>query len=213
MSLYKKYLAESYKEYNYRIKTVAPLSQVNMDKIENVLRKYDMKSITNPRVTPVQENPLEFYNIHNHEVYIVDVVTGMPASTFNLQNELKQVLDVPLDYIVVRADNDPIELYTEQITQEKTDYEVKLSTDPEYNADEGYEETAFGDDYNQQFLSRIGKARMKIESEVKDDNAEFNKDIAGVKPHYGTVSSTTADKKAPTGNYDTEGLDMKNKIR
>lgn len=184
MSLYKKYLEESLKEYRYRIKTVFPLETNEQNKIESVLRKYDLKDVSAPRRTPLQEHPLEFNNISNREVFIVDAVLGMPASAQQLHSELYDALDVPGGELVVRSDSDPIELQTEQLNNEE-EYETKLSTDPNYQGKEQVEgEAPYGDEYNQKFLSRIARAKAKVDSDVSSENAEFNKDMPGVKPAY-----------------------------
>lgn len=214
MSVYKQYLKESTKEYHYRIKTLVPLEEEQMNAIETVLRKYDLKDSSKARRTPLQEHPLEFYNQKNKEVYIVDTVLGMPASTYVLQQELKEVLKTTEEAIVVRADNEPIEVYTQQLldADEKEKF-VKLSTSGEYNTDEKItEEPDFGDSYNEKFLSRIARTRIKIESEIADEGAKFNDGIDGVKPFYGTPSKKDTGKVAPLGNYDDEA-DIKNGIR
>lgn len=211
MSLYKQYLQESYKEYNYRIKTVVPLDSKKMDCIERVLDKYDLKDITSPRRTPIQENPLEFYDVFNTEVYILDTTLGMPASPYVLQQEMKNALMVPEEHIVIRGDNDPIELYTKQLNDEKEFLEngekrkPRLSTNEEYDDDEQIkEEPGYGDAYNEKFLSRIARARMDIKTDVKSENAEFNKDQPGVKPHYGGQVKSEVKGVAPEGNYDND---------
>ena len=187
MSKFKQYLNESYKEYKFRIKTIVPLDSAAMDKIEYVLNKYDMTDISAPRETPIQEIPLEFYEIQNTSVFIIDAVTSMPIAPHILLQQLKDILDIPEKFIVVRGENDPIEIYTQEM-KDKADkpYITKLSTDPDYNDDEkSDEEPAFGDEYNKKFLSRIARAKHVVETDVKPENAAFNKDHDGVKPHYG----------------------------
>lgn len=211
-SVYKQYLKESTKEYHYRIKTLVPLEEDQMNAIETVLRKYDLKDSSKARRTPLQEHPLEFYNQKNKEVYIVDTVLGIPASTYVLQQELKEVLRTTEDAVVVRADNEPLEVYTQQLLDDE-EKEVRLSTDEEYNADEQLTgDPDFGDSYNEKFLSRIARTRIKIESEIADEGAKFNDGIDGVKPFYGTPSKKDAGKVAPLGNYDDDS-DLKNGIR
>lgn len=206
MSVFKKYLAESYKEYNYRIKSILPLTDQAMDMIESVLRKYDLKDITNPRKTPLQEHPLEFYNERNKEVYIVDVTLGMPMSSYVLHAELKEALNTYESSIVVRSENDPIEIQT-QMEKEKEgkEYETKLSTESDYHDSEQIkEEPAYGDDYNQKFLSRIAKAKIALATDVAKDDSEFNRDHDGVKPHYGKAASDNSIDLAKNGNFDDE---------
>ena len=210
MSMFKDYLHESIKEYSYRIKAICVIDDDALDKLDSVLRKYDLLDISNVHITQLQEHPLEFYNERNKQVYIVDVTLGMPISSYVLRSELQEVLNTYESAIIVRAENDPIELQTQEIENKKDkEYETKLSTNSEYNEDEQiHEDPAYGDDYNKKFLSRIERAQLKIKSEVKSDNAEFNKGHDGVIPHYGKQSKDSSDV-AKTGNFDDTGK-MKN---
>ena len=213
MSIFKDYLNESIKEYNYRVKTISILDNEAMDKMESILRKYDLKDVSSARKTPLQEHPLEFYNERNKEVYIVDVTLGMPISAHVLRSELQEVLGVYEGSIVVRAENDPIELQTQDINNDD-EYKVKLSTESEYNADEQIEEDpSYGDDHNQKFLSRIARARIQMRSDVAAEKAAFNKGHDGVTPHYGNAGDNSVKgDMARTGNYDDE-RNTKNGVR
>ena len=214
MSMFKQYLQENFKEYHYRIKTIVPLEGEHLDMIESILRKYDVKSVSKVVKTPLQAHPLEFYEETNKEVYILDVVTGMPLSTFILQNELVDALNTYEKALLVRGANDPIEMQTQEILdRQDKDYEVKLSTSPDYlKSEESDEPPAFGDDFNQEMLSSMARARLKVASDVKADDAAFNKGIPGVKPVYGAGSKSKGPNVAPTGNYDDE-KDIKNGVR
>ena len=201
MSLYREYLNESTKEYRYRIKTVVPIETNEMNKIENVLKKYDLKDVSTARRTPIQEHPLEFVNISNREVYILDANLGMPASTQQLHSELYDALEVTADYIVVRSESDPILLQTEDANSEE-DYETKLSTDSEYLDSEQIKDAPdYGDEYNQNLLSRVARAKVKVESEIGLDKTAYNKDMPGVKPEYEEKEAQNNSKVTHRGNH------------
>ena len=205
MGTFRDYLNESIKEYNYRVKTILPLDNDAMDKMESILRKYDLQDVSSARKTPLQEHPLEFYNERNKEVYIVDVVLGMPISSFVLRSELQDVLNTYEHAIVVRAENDPIELETQNINDKDDNYETKLSTDSEYNKNEQVDEDpSYGDEFNQKFLSRIARARVQLQSDVAAEKASFNDGHDGVKPHYGKGSDRNKRDMARTGNFDDD---------
>src|SRR5690606_35995772 len=112
---FKEYLQDNAREYHYRIKTVKPLCDEDLDYIERVCRKYVLTDITKPVMTIIQKHPLDFQDIENAEVWIVDISTQLPVSDYVLQQELKLALKVPEKYIVVRAENNPLEVYTQQM--------------------------------------------------------------------------------------------------
>lgn len=212
MSIFKEYLNESIKEYNYRIKSILPLDDEAMDQIESILRKYDLQDITRPRKTPLQEHPLEFYNERNKEVYIIDTALGMPISAYVLHSELKDVLNTYEGAIVVRSENDPVELQSEELNKDE-EYQVKLSTESEYNTDEQIdEEPSFGDEYNEKFLSRIARARQSLKTDVAKDAAKFNDGHDGIKPHSGKTAGDNSVDMAKAGNFDDERK-IKNGVR
>lgn len=181
------YLNEYTKEYGYRIKTVSPISDEDMEYIERVMDKYVLKEITKPVKTILQKNPLDFPDISNSEVWIIDVVTSLPASAYVLQQELKLALKLPEKYIVVRSENDPLETYTQEINAKEEINAValekglvpsaRLSTNSQYDEDESkeLEFEAYGDDYNALFLATLAKVRDEREDlKIKPESEELN---------------------------------------
>lgn len=109
------YIGETSKIYNYRIKTVVPIGNTEMDQIERAVIKYDPLNITRPKKTMLQSHPLDFPGVMNAEVYIIDMELAQPASAYVLQQEICAALDIPEQYIVVRGDNEPGETETERL--------------------------------------------------------------------------------------------------
>ena len=167
MKTFFEYLNESVKEYSYRIKTIVPIDDNFLDRLETVLRKYDILEVSAPKKTIVQNNPLDFKDIGHAEVYIVDVLTRIPASSYVMQQELRGVLNIPEKYIVVRGKNEPIELETLAIqANAEISAEAKekgLSPAALLDASPDYEEVdyaaagdpAYGDAYNAKFLNYL----------------------------------------------------------
>ena len=91
---FKTYLDQVEKVYSYRIKTVAPLDDLALDRIERLIQKYDPIEMSAVKKTIHQRQPLDFIGIQNAEVYIVDIVLGLPVSSYILQQELKYVLNL-----------------------------------------------------------------------------------------------------------------------
>ena len=51
MKTLKEYLAESVKEYNYKVKILGEVEDGMMDTIENELKRYDLKTMSSPTKT------------------------------------------------------------------------------------------------------------------------------------------------------------------
>lgn len=163
------YLMESDREYFFRIKSIEEIDAEKMDIIERLLTKYELRDITAPQKTVIQDHPLDFYEIQNAEVWWVDVVTGVPVSSYVLQQELRANLKIPEKFIVVRTDNDPLEVETERLRalkdmeNEAEDKNLQdrslLSTDSEYQEGDSSVEGdhLYGNEYNQEFLNTLAR--------------------------------------------------------
>ena len=75
------YLIESSRQYEYRIKIAGELSQEQIEKMEQGFEAFDMVSLSEPKRTPIEQNPLGFEGIKNKEVNILDAKFNYPAST------------------------------------------------------------------------------------------------------------------------------------
>jgi hypothetical protein len=211
------YLNEVEKKYNFRIKTVSPLTGLELAKIENSLRKYSIKYVSPIRRTIIQDHPLDFQDVINTEVYIVDITTGYPASSYILQQELRLALNIPEKFIVVRGENEPMETETARLqtlsaTARKAEKDnlspaATLSTNShDYDAGPRADEL-FGDKYNGLFLQYLADVRrdrqLKIDApkplftniempEMPVGGDDFNAGYDTVKPV--SKAKTTIDK-------------------
>ena len=76
----KEYLAESVREYNYKIKILGEVEDGAMDVIENELKKFDLKSLGSATKTIFQKQPLDFDEDVSGEVNIANFTTGLPLA-------------------------------------------------------------------------------------------------------------------------------------
>ncbi len=172
MSL-KTYLTEAEKQYHLRLKTIVPLDDAMMDKIEAMVAKYQPVSISRPLKTIMHRQPLDFPNVDCAEVYIVDMSFALPAAPHILRSDLRKVLDAPENYVFVRNRNEPGEWQTE-ILNAIADIEAEAKSmgltpcaaldDPEYNEMEATVSDQFGNAYNAAFLGYLAD----VEQERKD---------------------------------------------
>jgi len=201
----KQYIAEAERVYNYRLKSVLPLDDAAMDRLETAILKYQPLDITRPIKTMLQKNPLDFPNVSAAEIYMCDLTLGLPASSYALQNEIRVALGTPDSHIVVRGYNDPTEVETNRLnTMAELDADARdngleprgLLTDPHYNEADPVNSELYGNSYNSKFLNYLRKVekedadKNKVDAQnslfswmdlpkadVADDDGEYNKNI------------------------------------
>jgi hypothetical protein len=170
MTDFKQYLAESTKEYNYKIKVAGDLSEDFGSKLETVLKKYEVKTLSKGKKTPIQEMPLDFPNIKNQSVTIFELTTMYPASVFEMRALVADSMRLHPDQIVVRKPGEPTEEYQEEMkakAEKKSEFksmlqDVEYKDAPKVKADEIY-----GDKANQSLLKELLKARKETEFAAK----------------------------------------------
>lgn len=107
------YLQEK-KEYKYMLKVAIPsFDDALVSKIENSLEKYDLIAITPHKETPIQENPLDFPNVKNMPVFILEFCIEYPLTTDAVERIVSEALNVTRSCVVVYTNSDPRHRYTE----------------------------------------------------------------------------------------------------
>lgn len=227
MKSFYRYLAESAKSYKYRVKSVCPMDAHFVDTLKDALFKYDVKSVSDPKKLMAQKAPLDFRDFHMAEIYVLDIVTAIPASSYVLACELRAALQIQDKMLVVRGENEPVEIEAEKIEEIHKDDEHKaVLQDPTYSEADQPKEVAYGDSYNKKLLSYLAQVKAnqpaqipaieevqktnkfawlnKKDTQIADD---FNADMDTVKPVH--VNSKKAGAKADKpnltanhGNYD-----------
>jgi hypothetical protein len=234
MKTFLQHLMESDRAFTYRLKFACDLSKDNIEQIKNLLTKYELREFVGPKKTIIQENPLDFPDLRNVEVTIVDIVTGAPISPYILQQELRTNLKFNEKFIVVKSENDPLEIETKRVLANKDiDAEAAkkhLENASLLNITEVYPEDElsipgkelYGNEYNAAFLNTLATVAATRKEEViqpksplfdyldiktpEEDN-DFNKDIVDapkVVPWWKAKTVKTIDR-APSGNFDDEG--------
>ena len=152
------YVAETKTDYKYVLKfAVNEMNDDMIDMLESSLKKYDLKSASSFRKTPIQESPLDFPNIKNTPVFICDLVLGYPGSLDFLRTYICNNMGISPQQLAVYSENDPrqieTDLYLDRNSEEyKKKYKARLGSD--------YEETEtvpYGEKYNTSFLQELEK--------------------------------------------------------
>ena len=165
-----KYFAETKTDYKYVLKfAVNEMNDDMIDKLEACLKKYDLKSASSFRKTPIQESPLDFPNVKNTEVFICDLTLGYPGSLNFLQTYICNNLGISPAQVVVYSENDPrqieTDLYLDRNSPEyKAKYVTRLGSD--YTDDE---KPLYGSEYNISFLKELDKV-----SKERNETAVLN---------------------------------------
>lgn len=173
------YITESEKQYKLRLKTVVPIDDGIMDRLEISLAKYDPLAISRPQKTILQRTPLDFPNIEAAEVYIVDMTLRLPAAPHVLRADIRKLLDAPENFVFVRDVNEPGELETMKLNA-FADMDVEAERrglrpaskllDPDYSEADAESECLYGADYNEAligYLSSVEKERQETVARVE----------------------------------------------
>mgnify|MGYP000998059799 CR=1 FL=1 len=147
MKSFKSYLVENEQTYKFRIKMAENLSDETMDALESALQKYEMKSISKPKKTPIQEHPMDFQTLQNAEVFIMDAELTYPVTAHQLFEYISQTVGVPASHLVVINQDHPEEMAREEALKEE-EYESVLETD---YAETDNAKDSFADIYQDKF--------------------------------------------------------------
>lgn len=186
MSMFKQKLQESKKTYTYRLKTVVSLDDERLEILERFLNRYELLDMGSPRSMDPIHDSLEFRDLDNAEVNSVDFSIGVPMSAYILQQEIRACLSLPEKFLVVRADNEPVEVEggrnqmlrdLDQIAKEKGLHHKSslLSTDRNYlDAEQPSVTDVFGDKYNKKFLNMLAHVAATRKDQIFTSHMDLN---------------------------------------
>lgn len=85
------YLTESRKIYAFKIRMAVEPDSDLLAKIEKTLDKFDLVSISSPKRTPVQANPVHFQDLKNTATWIFDVELNYPSNAEMVRSAIKNL--------------------------------------------------------------------------------------------------------------------------
>ena len=162
MKSLQQYLAESAKTYTFRIKCAKELSSDDLTRIENHLVKYDVTKVSAPKKMMLQSTPYDFPQLRGYEIYSIEFTTNLPASAYQIQTEIGNLIGIGASFLKVRSDQEPLE---EEMSDE--DAGSLLEDDTYSEAEKVDGEDYYGDKYNTSFVKELLKLRK--DKEKKND--------------------------------------------
>ena len=127
MSTFAKYLTESTKTYEYKVKIAGDIDKDFATRMETCLQKFEVAKMSAGKKTPIQSLPLDFPALSNESVTIFDVTTNYPSAVREMQEYLADYMKISPAMIVVRKPGEPTEEYQEQMAVAgKSEYKNKL---------------------------------------------------------------------------------------
>ena len=168
MSTFAKYLTESTKTYEYRVKIAGDIDKDFASRLETACQKFEVQKLSAGKKTPIQSLPLDFPAIKNESVTIFNLSTSYPVSVRELKEYLADYMNISPAMVVVRTPDEPTEEYQEQIANAgKSEYVNKLH-DIEYkDAPKTNSEDFHSTKANMSLLKELLKDREKIEFAAK----------------------------------------------
>jgi hypothetical protein len=178
MKSFKNYLAESKKQYDFRIKIAGEMSPEQESLLKSSLDRFQVSGFKKTGKTPIQELPLDFPQVKNCEVNIYEVVLDYPTTQLELIEYISNNLKVNKQTVVVKRPGEPSEEY--QMAVEPR--EGALLDDPDYKeAGNPQFEDYYGDKYNSGFVKELNdilKLQRKERGEIipTEGAAKYNTD-------------------------------------
>lgn len=164
MKSFKQYLQESKQTYTFRIKLAKELSNEELDRIERHLLKYDVQKFGAPKKLMLQSAPYDFPQLRGYEIHVVEFTTARPASAYQIQTEIQNLIGISDGFMKVRSDQEPLEKAELEAEGENSG---SLLEDSDYTeADKVNAEDYYGDKYNTKFVQEL----LKLRKEKEKDN-------------------------------------------
>ena len=176
MSTFAKYLTESIKTYEYKVKIAGDIETGFANRLETACQKFEVQKLSAGKKTPIQSLPLDFPALKNESVTIFNLSTSYPVSVRELKEYIADYMRISPAMVVVRTPDEPTEEYQEQIAiAGKSEYknklhDIEMSDAPKVNAEDFHSTNA-----NMSLLKELLKDKAPQEFEKQE-----LKDIKGI---------------------------------
>jgi hypothetical protein len=186
MKNFLQYLSEVQKTYEFRIKIANCDPKDKLDGLKVGLAEYAVDSVGAIKRLPIKANDVDFPNIPNVEVYLMDAVLKYPVNDAQLRVIVAERLGCSLSQVVVVSPNNPEEqrrwdLEGNDVKEFKQGEDVLTQPLPEANADQKAAS---------KFYSEAGTILKELNKTAKFEIAGDDQTIGGEKnPSYGKTTN------------------------
>ena len=196
MSMFKDYLTESAKSYDYKVKVAGTIADDFASRMETALQKFEVAKMSAGKKTPIMTLPLDFPALSNESVTIFDVTTNYPVAVNTLKEYLADYMNMNSSLIVVRKPGEPTEEYQAdmQIGQ-KSEYANKLMDIEMKDAPKIKAEDFYGDKYNMGLLKELMKTKAKTKDQPKEKEDAMSKEEKGTPSPFSKATNPHPDPK------------------
>ena len=183
MSTFAKYLTESTKTYEYKVKIAGDIDKDFATRMETCLQKFEVAKMSAGKKTPIQSLPLDFPALKNESVTIFDVTTNYPANVRELKEYIADYMKISPACVVVRIPGEPTEEYQETIANAgKSEYKNKLhdieyKDAPKVNAEDFHSTKA-----NMSLLKELLKDRESNDGPKEKEHIQSKEDAPADSP-------------------------------
>lgn len=172
MKNFLQHLTEVQKTYEFRIKLANIDPAEKMDMLEAALNAYGLQSLSKAKRLPIKEVDIDFPNIGNCQLYLMDAVLNYPVNDAQLRAIISERAGYPIANIVVVPRHHPEEVWR---WNEDGTSEIKEYKQGDAVLDKPYEDSpegkAAGEAYAkpESILKELKKVKVEIEGTDKTD--------------------------------------------
>ena len=183
MSTFAKYLTESIKTYEYKVKIAGDIEKGFANRLETACQKFEVQKLSAGKKTPIQSLPLDFPTLKNESVTIYDLKTSYPVAVRELKEYIADYMKISPACVVVRKPGEPTEEYQEQMAVAgKSEYKNKLhdieyKDAPKVNAEDFHSTKA-----SMSLLKELLKDREKNDNPKEKENIQSNEEVGTPSP-------------------------------
>lgn len=179
----KDFLLTAEKTYSFRLKFTFELTSSILEKIERVLKRWDMINISKPsRIIFQKDTGMEISNI---ETYYVDIEVKYPASPFILLNQLKDSLNISESNIKIIPMQNGEEFHPKEI-KDLEDFQPLLTNSDNKEVEKIDHANYYGQDYNNSLIKTLTDLRKTLYkgpiNPIPEDKTEIDP-ISGMGSH------------------------------
>jgi hypothetical protein len=179
MKTFREYLAESKKQYAFKVKIAGDVPENFKEDLKTRLEKCGVTTFNEGTKTPVQKLPLDFPELSNLEITTFDIVTEYPITGPQIAKHMTEMGMSECHFRVKNA-ADPTETEQEQFMLEKSG-ESLLGSDYEGKVDH---KDYFGDEFNKSFLQQLSKDAKERKKDLgHNESAMKDVDVLEASPY------------------------------